>query len=155
MFIWKSENIIKMILLIVLVIVLCALCVRCFTPKEIKYKSDIYALVKDNGDVLLADIEQNDFTRTNQFEQVKKVYAMTDSGCVQYDCGGYGLSVSSHEFGFYYSEQDIPMAVFDGSFLGLDAGFKKEGNGYSSTFDHNVYYTEKICDNFWYFEVHF
>lgn len=55
----------------------------------------------------------------------------TDGGVIKFRCGRESISGERHEWGFYYSPDNVPV-VFPGE---------------------DDFYTEKICDNFWYYSV--
>ena len=54
-----------------------------------------------------------------------------DDGVIKFCCGCENISGERHEWGFYYSPDNVPV-----DFPGEDD-----------------FYTEKICDNFWYYSV--
>lgn len=54
-----------------------------------------------------------------------------DGGVIKFCCGCESISGERHEWGFYYSPDNVPV-VFPGE---------------------DDFYTEKICDNFWYYSV--
>lgn len=117
------------------------------------YKNDIFRLVEDHKDVFLADISAKEFSASLALEGVESVNALEN--CVNFYCGGHGISASSHEYGFYYSFDDQPLGVWEDFEFCSDEEMTKDGDGFSADFQHNGYYTEKICDNFYYYELHF
>ena len=56
---------------------------------------------------------------------------------------------------FYYTEDDLPKAIWCGVKYCDDSLLVEDGDGYSTDYQHNYYYTEKIRDNFYYYEAHF
>ena len=71
--------------------------------------------------------------------------------CLDFFCFGFGIVPSSSCKGFYYSPQDVPRG-YQGSRQPLTdagAGWSWEDDG------DNRYYTEKLCDKFYFYEVHF
>ena len=139
--------------LFLLIIALLYISVFSGCASSVRYKNEIFELVEKKKEVLLADIAENDFTDSLMFERIETVEVL--DYCVNFCCGGYGVSASSHEFGFYYSFDDQPLGVWDDTEFCLSEGLSETGNGFSGDFQHNSYYTEKICDYFWYYELHF
>ena len=74
---------------------------------------------------------------------------------VDFYCGGKGIAPSSQDYGFYYTEDDLPKAIWCGVKYCDDSLLVEDGDGYSTDYQHNYYYTEKIRDNFYYYEAHF
>ena len=112
-------------------------------------KEEIFELVSDNWSVISDDIRESDFADTLNLEGVKEVYS--DKGVVDVYCGGSG----SVDYGFYYSPDGSPKNTWCGTPFGNLETLGREGNGFSVYSDHNRYYTEKIRDNFYYYEAHF
>jgi len=116
-------------------------------------KEEILAFVQENRAVILEDIAQEDFSDTLAFELVESVGE--SEHCVSFYCGGYGLSVSDHDFGFYYSFDGQPLGLWVHHEFCLSDELRPDGKGYSGDMSGNVYYTERICDSLWYCEIHF
>ena len=72
---------------------------------------------------------------------------------VEYSCGATGLAVSGSYYGFYYVSNDRPI-VIEGN---RGAKLTPEGNGWRYKRDENSlgYYTERITENWFYYEDHF
>ena len=72
------------------------------------------------------------------------------SGVIEFRCISYGLLNASVEAG-YYSPDDEP----DGKNVGwLHGKLTEDGAGYSySDGTDNRYYTERMCENFYYYTV--
>lgn len=71
---------------------------------------------------------------------------------VNFSCGGAGLGSSTSYYGFYYTKNENLTAIWccGGAVVPDGKGWSwKESDG------DNSYYTEKICDNFYYYEAHF
>ena len=63
-----------------------------------------------------------------------------------------GISTQSHYYGFYYTKKDVPLAA------GIeDKRLQEDGNGYriQEPDNEDCYYTEKIIDNFYFYEAHY
>jgi len=113
-------------------------------------KSEIFKLVEKNEDILLGDISANNFNDSSEIKGIVDVNI--EEEIINFYCGGYGMGPSTGYYGFYYTEDDNMTAIWcSGSPL------KQDGKGYSWEEDDgdNRYYTEKICDNFYYYEAHF
>lgn len=111
----------------------------------------------DNLDVLLSDIAQNDFTRTEQISDFESVWIEhhSDTGkpdFVDYSCGGSGFGPNTAYWGFYYAEDDDMTRIWcAGEPLVPD----QNGYVYRQTDGDNCYYTERITDHFFYYEAMF
>ena len=71
-------------------------------------------------------------------------------------CKGTGIAPSSQDYGFYYSEENLPVAVFDGQILCATAELVKEGSGYQYVDSgYNVFYTEHIKGNLYFYSASF
>lgn len=119
-------------------------------------KKEIVELVNDNYLIILDDINENDFTDTNNIDGVKEIYH--DSDVIDVYCGGRGIGSATSYYGFYYSPDDLPKDAWCGSSFGRTFDeLKPEGKGFAIKYsnDDNCYYTEKIRDNFYYYEAHF
>ena len=128
-----------------------ALLTGCASARD--YKGEIFALVEQEKDVIAAGVSENDFSDALSLELIESVAVLEP--CVNFYCGGYGISTSSCEFGFYYSFDDQPLGVWQDCVFAFSDQLTAEGGGYAGEFQHNRYYTEKICDNFWYYELQF
>ena len=92
-------------------------------------KEDIIEFVNEHKDELEECAEEKDFS---SFEGVGIVKDVSESGnCVEFYCGGRGLSVSGYYCGFFYSSNDSENAL-------------KQGD---------EYYSEKIFDHFYFYEI--
>ena len=70
-------------------------------------------------------------------------------GVITFRCGSEAVSSASCEWGFYYSPKDTPVNFYDAA---CDAALMEDGNGYAFSGSYD-FYTEKICDNFWYYRI--
>ena len=118
-------------------------------------RKEIFNLVNENYAAILKDIEEENFAATLSINGVKEVYYHDE--CLDIYCGGRGMGSATSYYGFYYSPDDLPKTCWAGSIFGEIANLKTEGNGFSirNPNDDNWYYTEKIRDNFYYYEAHF
>ena len=76
---------------------------------------------------------------------------------VSFYCGGTGFGSATSYYGFYYSFDGSPKDYWCGTSFGSPGQLKPDGDGFSIKYsnDDNCYYTEKIRDNFYYYEAHF
>ena len=118
-------------------------------------KKEIFKLVKDNYSIILDDIEEKDFSDTEKLKGVQEVYS--DTEIVDVYCGGSGFGSATSYYGFYYSPDGLPKDSWCGSSFGRAEQLKPDGKGFSIKYsnDDNCYYTEKIRDDFFYYEAHF
>ena len=72
---------------------------------------------------------------------------------MEFYCGGSGLVPSSSDYGFYYSPDDLPLAVD----VTLTENLGQEGDvfGWEEPGGDNWYYTEQIMENWYYYESHY
>ena len=140
------------IILSVVVLVIASFLVKnIFFDKSIK--EQIFEIVNDNAQTILADIEEQDFTDSMSVGKIEDVSVLEQG--VDFYCGGKGIAPSSQDYGFYYTEDDLPKAIWCGVKYCDDSLLVEDGDGYSTDYQHNYYYTEKIRDNFYYYEAHF
>ncbi len=122
-----------------------------FFDKSIK--EQIFEIVNDNAQTILSDIAEHDFTDSMSIGKIEDVSVLEQG--VDFYCGGKGIAPSSQDYGFYYTEDDLPKAIWCGVKYCDDSLLIEDGDGYSTDYQHNYYYTEKIRDNFYYYEAHF
>ena len=140
------------IILSVVVLVIASFLVKnIFFDKSIK--EQIFEIVNDNAQTILADIEEQDFTDSMSVGKIEDVGVLEQG--VDFYCGGKGIAPSSQDYGFYYTEDDLPKAIWCGVKYCDDSLLIEDGEGYSTDYQYNYYYTEKIRDNFYYYEAHF
>jgi len=115
-------------------------------------KDEIFDVVNKNYDVIIDDIQKGEFTKTEEIKGIEKI--SVHDGVVEFHCGTKGISVSGAEYGFYYTEDDLPKVSFLPYVLFDEEDLVPKDNGYC--FDkYDYYYTEKIVDNIYYYESHF
>lgn len=111
----------------------------------------------ENLDVLLADIAQNDFTRTEQISDFESVSVQYDEDAgepvfVDYACGGSGFGPNTAYWGFYYSTDDDMTRIWC---AGEPLVPFQNGYVYRQTDGDDRYYTEQITDHFFYYEAQY
>ena len=109
-------------------------------------KEDIIKFVTDNKELLLSCVENGNYDAFADSEMVKNVYQYSD--CVNFFCGGFGVAPSGGSRGFYYSPNDDMTCVSSIS----DVELVPSGDGWAMEQGDNCYYTELICDHFYYYD---
>lgn len=136
----------KKILTFVLIISLFFILTGCGkTPKE-----DVFGLVEKKYDVILKACEEKDADTLLSIEGITDVNIV--DGYVIVFCKGAGISVSSQDYGFYYSEENSPVTVdCNLSIVCYAADLSPEGAGYQCIVSGNTFYTEQIKDNIYFY----
>ena len=170
----KSKNGIRFLLLYLSasVILIVALSFALDPPKpkvKIHYmdKADMFEIVKNNSQVILKDIQTNDFSQTLDLLKSSrgKPEVYVEGDIVTFYCYGFGFASATSYEGFYYTPLNIPARIG-----GIEAPYvryhsseelpdflKQENNEWvwyekdENSGGDNEYHTEKICDYFWYY----
>ncbi len=116
-------------------------------------KEQIFSLVAGHEEELRACIVSGQYDAATAIDGIRDVHKYGRYGCVVFDCGGAGFASATSYYGFYYSPADRPLSVEaapDEAALGAVNGFEwHEENG------DNSYRTERIAENFFYYEAHY
>lgn len=113
-------------------------------------KKDIFNIVEKNYDAIVTACESKDeeaLLAINGISQVK----ILDGYVIVY-CKGAGIAPSSQDYGFYYTEENIPVGV--GCNLDIVCycdTMQSKGNGYEGTVSHDTFYTEQIKGNIYFY----
>ena len=113
-------------------------------------KSDIFNLVENNYDEIVAACENKDSEALLAIDGVTQVNIV--DGYVLVYCKGAGIAPSSQDYGFYYSEDNSPVTVDCN--LGIvcyAADLSLEGDGYQCIVSGNTFYTEHIKGNIYFY----
>lgn len=113
-------------------------------------KSDIFNLVENNYDKIVAVCENKDSEALLAIDGVTQVNIV--DGYVLVYCKGAGIASSSQDYGFYYSEDNSPVTVDCN--LGIvcyAADLSPEGDGYQCIVSGNTFYTEHIKGNIYFY----
>ena len=113
-------------------------------------KSDIFNLVENNYDEIVAACENKDSEALLAIDGVTQVNIV--DGYVLVYCNGAGIAPSSQDYGFYYSEDNSPVTVDCN--LGIvcyAADLSPEGDGYQCIVSGNTFYTEHIKGNIYFY----
>ena len=113
-------------------------------------KSDIFNLVENNYDEIVAACENKDSEALLAIDGATQVNIV--DGYVLVYCKGAGIAPSSQDYGFYYSEDNSPVTVDCN--LGIvcyAADLSPEGDGYQCIVSGNTFYTEHIKGNIYFY----
>lgn len=133
---------------------LCLLLAGCYEGLS---RQDIFSLALERQDEIRQAVRAGDIKRLEALPGVRDVSAHED-GRVQFFCAGAGIGSGTAYFGFYYTPDDQP---FDIEFMMYGEALEPEGSGWAwhekrrDPRGDNVYYTERICENLFYYESHF
>jgi hypothetical protein len=105
-------------------------------------KEDIFHLVEKNYEKIVTACENKDADALLAVEGITKVNIV--DGYVVVFCKGAGISVSSQDYGFYYTEENIPVTVDCCFSVMRNVELFPEGNGYQGVVQGNTFYTEHI-----------
>lgn len=114
-------------------------------------KEDIFSFVTEHEEELLQAIKQNDFSDFKNNGIIHGVYA--SGTAVEFSCGGAGMGSNTTYVGFFYSPSDDMTAVWcapSSKDLLMPSG---DGFVWEEDVGDNRFYTEKICDCFYYYEA--
>ena len=117
-------------------------------------KSDIFNLVENNYDEIAAACENKDSEALLAIDGVTQINIV--DGYVLVYCKGAGIAPSSQDYGFYYSEENLPVGVFDGQIVCSNSGLVEYENGYRYLDSgYNEFYTEHIKGNIYFYSAAF
>ena len=135
----------------VVIFLMLILGIRVFFHDDSLSKEEIFGVVNSKYEIIMGDIQKENFKET---EKIKGIVSVEDNnGIIDFACEGQGNVVSGASYGFYYTEDDLPKVSFL-HVLFTEEDLIPEDNGYC--FDkYDYYYTEKIRDKFYYYELHY
>jgi len=117
-------------------------------------KQNIFTLVENNYDAIVQACESKDADALLAIEDIKDVDFADDYVFVY--CKGYGIAPSSQYYGFYYSAENLPVAVFDGQIIADTEELLEEGSGYKYLDEgYNSFYTEHIKGSIYFYSASF
>lgn len=116
-------------------------------------KDEIISFVCENEEALRSAVEENDFSGFENKGIVEDVSC--DSNGVEFSCGGAGMGPETFYTGFFYTQANDMTAVWCAP--SSSAYLKESGDGYEwkEQQGDNRYYTQKICENFYYYEAEY
>lgn len=113
-------------------------------------KKDIFELVEKNYDAIAAACENKDSAALLAIDGITQVNIV--DGYVLVYCKGAGIAPSSQDYGFYYTEENIPVGVSCGlEIVCYGDTMQPKGSGYEGTVDYNTFYTEHIKGNIYFY----
>ncbi len=114
------------------------------------YKDDVFSLVEKQYDSILKACEERDAAALLSIKGITRVNIV--NGYVVVFCKGAGISVSSQDYGFYYSEDNSPVTIDCNQDIvcGVD-GLTPEADGYQCIVSGNTFYTEHIKGNIYFY----
>ena len=141
----------KRIPIFILILSLVFTLTACQTSNE--YKRQIFDFVNQNYNVILEACEVADEDTLLGIEEILEV-DVTEGYVICYS-GGEGIAPSSQYYGFYYSEENIPVAVDCNQYILCSADkLTPDGNGYEYIDEYkNVFYTEHIKGNIYFYSA--
>ena len=144
----KKGKFIQLAILCAAILFTCTACGDRLTLKE-----RVLAVFEEQKDMIrekIADSDAEDKVEWDDLEGVLRVSILVNE-TIEFECIAEGLMTSSFQAGFYYSPNDEPAYVGWFMFNSLDE-LVEDGDGYSySDGTDNRYYTERICENFYYY----
>lgn len=105
-----------------------------------KIKKDIFAYIAKNSSSLSKSVSANN--KKTEFHAFKST----------------GFSDAGIDYGYYYSKSDSPELYDKYQSMGDFTGFTKVDKGWQwhkPNSGEDWYYTERICNNWFYYELHF
>ena len=119
-----------------------------------KAKKDIFNLVEKNYDAIVTACENKDSEALLAINGIKEVDIV--DGYVLIYCKGAGIAPSSQDYGFYYTEENLPVGVFDGQIVCRNSELVEYENGYRYLDSgYNEFYTEHIKGNIYFYSAAF
>ena len=113
-------------------------------------KQDIFPLVENNYDAIVTACENKDEEALLAIDGITKVNLI--DGYVLAYCKGAVIAPSSQDYGFYYSEENIPVTVdWNLDIVSYAEDLSPEGNGYQFIVHGNLFYTEHIKGNLYFY----
>ena len=113
-------------------------------------KTDVFNLVEKNYDTILKACEEKNADALLAIKGITKVNIV--DGYVIIFCEAKGISVSSQDYGFYYSEENSPVTIDCNQDIVCEVNdLIPEGNGYQCVVQGNTFYTENIKGNIYFY----
>ena len=115
-------------------------------------KEQVLAVFEEQEELICEKIEDygaGDEVDWDDLEGVLSVSVLVNE-TIEFECIAEGILTSSFQAGFYYSPDDEPAYVGYFMFSSLDE-LVESGDGFAYSDGDNRYYTERICENFYYY----
>ena len=117
-------------------------------------RKEIFDLVERNYDAIVAACQSKDIDALTAIDGITKV-TIAD-GYVLMFCKGEGIAPSSQYYGFYYSEENSPIAVDCAhNILCRSEALTPNGSGFQYSYQGNLFYTEHIKGNLYFYRAEY
>lgn len=146
--VWRT----MLILLLFIFVFVSVVTLRLTLKNNFLSKSEIFSTVNENYNLIANDIKNNTFDKTLQINGIEDVKKHNEA--IEFYCGGKGNVASGVYYGFYYSNDSLPKVSFMSYLFYDESDLIKEKDGFSCS-EVDYYYTEKIKNNFYYYEAHY
>ena len=146
-----KKNISYIVFIFLLILFMMFILSKCSNMTDSGIKKNIVGLVEENKEILIEAISTGNYEKIYDIKAIKDITINDD--CVVFYCKGRGIAPSSQEYGFYYSKNNLPIAIFDGKpihYFENDVAVG-EGREYVDN-SYNSFYTEKIIESFYYYD---
>ena len=97
-------------------------------------KEQIFEIVNNNSQTLISNIDRQEFSDSLAIRGIEDINIIGES--VDFYCGGKGIAPSSQDYGFYYTEDDLPKAIWCGVKYCDDSLLVDDGDGHSTDFQY-------------------
>ena len=115
-----------------------------------KPKEDVFSIVEKNYDAIVDACENKDAEALLDISGITTVDIV--EGYVLVYCKGAGIAPSSQDYGFYYSIENSPVTVDCNLNIVCKAdGLTPKGNGFQCVVSGNIFYTEHIKGNIYFY----
>jgi len=115
-------------------------------------KQEIFRLVEENYEAIVQACQARDAEALQRI--VTDADVKVHEGHVVVYCTGGGIAPSSQDYGFYYARENIPAVVdCNEEILCTGADLTPKGEGYQYIFYGNVFYTECIRGNLYFYST--
>ena len=113
-------------------------------------KERVFSIVEKKYDTILKACEEKDVDALLSIKGIEKVNII--DGYVVVFCEGRGISVSSQDYGFYYSEENIPVTIdCNQEIVGRADVLLWGKESYECVVFGNTFYTEHIKGNIYFY----
>jgi hypothetical protein len=138
---------VKKRIVVILAVALILMFAGCGAEAE---KEDVFNLVESHFDAIVKACEEKDEAALLAIDGITQIN-MVDGYVIIY-CNGAGIAPSSQDYGFYYSAENSPITVNCGlEIAGTAAELTPEGEGLQCVVGGNVFYTEHIKGNIYFY----
>ena len=154
----KKAEFIKVFAALLGVVVVCLLLclpywlgIRVLLQDNSLSKEEIFDVVNSKYEIIMNDIQKGEFQETKKIKGIVRVEV--SGNVIEFSCEGKGNAVSGAYYGFYYTDDNLPKVSFL-YVLFTERDLVPKDNGYCFD-EYDYYYTEKIRDKFYYYELYY